>query len=145
MTPSRKRAVFVGGGHANIFSLKYADRFVAEGAAVSLIGPDRYHYYSGMGPGMISRIYRPEQLRFDIQTTIESRGGKFIQGKVASIDANNRALLLEGGGKVEYDLVSFNIGSQVPQHLVPGAEHEAFVVKPIENMGNEFAMPLSIK
>jgi NADH dehydrogenase FAD-containing subunit len=131
---SKKRLILVGGGHAHIYALKYADRFIAEGAEVILIGPDRFHYYSGMGPGMLSRIYEPEQVRFNIQEIIESRGGSFIKGKVASIDAENRTLLLESGETLAYDVVSCNVGSHVPLHLIPGAEGLAFPVKPIDQL-----------
>lgn len=134
MMRSKKRLVFVGGGHAHIYSLKNADQLIQENAEVILIGPNRYHYYSGMGPGMLSRTYKPEQIRFDIQAMMESRGGKFIKGKVASIDAESRTLVLEGGEKIEYDLASFNTGSYVPKNLIPGAEGEAFTVKPIESL-----------
>ena len=97
---SRKRIVFVGGGHAHLYSLKYASRFVQNGAEVIVIGPARFHYYSGMGPGMLSRIYEPEQLRFDIPRMVQSREGTFIQGKVVSIQAEDRTLLLESGEKL---------------------------------------------
>jgi len=134
MTQPKKRLVLVGGGHAHIYSHKYADRFVAEGAEVTLIGPDRFHYYSGMGPGLLSRIYKPEQVRFDIQATIESRRGTFIRDKAVSVDANDCTLLLGGREKLGYDLVSFNVGSHAPLQLIPGAEGVAFPVKPIEQL-----------
>jgi NADH dehydrogenase FAD-containing subunit len=131
---SKKRLVLVGGGHVHLLSLKNADQFIRAGAEVTLIGPDRFHYYSGMGPGMISRIYRPEQVRFDVQSMVESLGGLFIRDKVVSVDPANKTLLLQGGGKISYDLASFNIGSYVPMDRIPGAEGEAIPVKPIENL-----------
>jgi len=131
---SRKRLVLVGGGHAHIYSLKYADRFIAEAAEVTLIGPDRFHYYSGMGPGMLSRIYEPEQVRFNVQAIVESRGGSFVKGKVASIDAKNRRLFLEDRQTIDYDVLSCNVGSHVPLQLIPGAAGLAFPVKPIDHL-----------
>jgi len=128
------RLVFVGGGHAHLYSLIHADQFVQKGAEIILIGPDRYHYYSGMGPGMLSRIYRPEQLRFDLPSIVQSRGGTFIKDKVVSVDAEHRTLRLAGGDTVDYDLVSFNVGSKVPTHVIPGAAQEAIPVKPIEKV-----------
>jgi NADH dehydrogenase FAD-containing subunit len=114
--------------------LKFADQFIQAEAAVTLIAPDRFHYYSGMGPGMISRIYKPEQARFDIQSMVESRGGLFVKDKVVSIDPTKRTLVLQGGEEIPYDLVSFNIGSYVPMNRIPGAESEGIPVKPIENL-----------
>ncbi len=87
-----------------------------------------------MGPGMLSRIYKPEQLRFDVQSMVESRGGRFVKGKVISLDPANRTLALEGGEEIPYDLVSLNIGSYVSMDRIPGAEGEGIPVKPIENM-----------
>jgi NADH dehydrogenase FAD-containing subunit len=130
----KRRLVLVGGGHVHLLSLKNADRFVNEGVEVILIGPDRFHYYSGMGPGMVSRIYRPEQVRFDVQRMVESRGGVFVKDKVVSIDARKKILALQGGETISYDLVSFNIGSYVPMDRIPGAAGAAIPVKPIENL-----------
>ncbi|NIO05466.1 MAG: FAD-dependent oxidoreductase [Proteobacteria bacterium] len=131
---SKKRLIFVGGGHVHLLSLKNADRFVREGAEVILIGPDRFHYYSGMGPGLVSRIYGPDQVRFDVQRMVEDRGGVFIRDKAVSLDAASKTLLLQGGARMAYDLVSFNIGSYVPMDRIPGAEKEAIPVKPIESL-----------
>lgn len=130
----KSRLIFVGGGHVHLLSLRHADRFVREGAEVVLIGPDRFHYYSGMGPGMVSRIYRPEQVRFDVQSMVESRGGVFVKDKVVAIDAEDKTLTLDKGKEMSYDLVSFNIGSHVPMDRIPGAKAAAIPVKPIENL-----------
>ncbi len=130
----KKRLVLVGGGHVHLLSLKNLEQFIQAGAEVTLIGPGRFHYYSGMGPGMISRIYRPEQVRFDVQNMVESRGGTFVKDKVVSFDPADRTLFLQGGGKIPYDLASFNIGSHIPTDRIPGAEGEGIPVKPIENL-----------
>lgn len=130
----RKRLVLVGGGHVHLLCLKNTDRFIRDGAEVTLIGPDRFHYYSGMGPGMVSGFYRPEQVRFDIQTMVESRGGVFVQDKVRSIDKSSKTLMLQSGKKIPYDVVSFNVGSYVPMDRIPGAQESAIPVKPIEKL-----------
>ena len=134
MSNPKKRIVFVGGGHAHLYALKYAEQFVSENAEILLVSPSQFHYYSGMGPGMLSRIYQPEQLRFDVQAIVQSRKGTFIKGRAKSVDPENRALILEDGARIPYDLISFNVGSHVPAHLIPGAQEEAFPVKPIENL-----------
>jgi len=131
---SKKQLVLVGGGHVHLLSLKYAEQFIRAGAEITLIGPDRFHYYSGMGPGMISRIYPPEEVRFDVQSMVESRGGKFVKDRVVSFDPADRTLFLQGGGKISYDLASFNIGSHIPTDTIPGSEGEGIPVKPIQSL-----------
>ena len=57
-------------------------RYVERGHRVTLIGPSPYHYYSGMGPGLLSGIYRPQDARFHVKKMAEDRGGTFIEDKV---------------------------------------------------------------
>lgn len=129
-----KRLVFVGGGHAHLYSLHRAAELVRGGAEVVLVGPQRFHYYSGMGPGLLSRIYRPEEVRVDVHSLAVSRGCTFVEDRVVSVDAGARLLHLEGGRALPYDVVSFNTGSRVPAERIPGAAEEATPVKPIENL-----------
>lgn len=60
---------------------------------------------------MLSRIYVSKHVRFDVQTMVESRGGRFIKETVASINPTNKFLILDSGAEVEYDFVSFNMKS----------------------------------
>ncbi len=128
------KVVFVGGGHAHLYSLKHVDRLIQEGARVTVIGPERHHYYSGMGPGMLSRIYTPEEVRVDIPALIEPKGATFVKGRVTSIDPDRKTLNIDNGETLDYDLVSFNVGSHVPSDLIEGAGKEAYPVKPIEHL-----------
>lgn len=129
-----RKLVFVGGGHAHLPALTRTRDFLQEGADVCLIAPERFHYYSGMGPGILSRLYEPHQARFDVQATVEAGGGSFVRGHVESVDPVRRVLCLREGGEIAYDLVSFNVGSRVPVERIPGAETDAIPVKPIENL-----------
>lgn len=127
------RVVFVGGGHAHLYSLKRADEVAARGAAVTLVAPERFHYYSGMGPGLLARTYRPEQARVDVRALATARGCTFVRDRVVGVDADARQLRLESGETLDYDRVSFNTGSRVPAERVPGAAAEAVPVKPVGN------------
>jgi NADH dehydrogenase FAD-containing subunit len=132
---SRKaRVVFVGAGHAHLYSIKNTGLLIRQGAEVIVIGPDQYHYYSGMGPGMLSGIYEQDDVRVDVQRLAESSGARFIKGHVIGIDPRMQNLLLDNGEKLSYDIASFNVGSSVPKDLVKGAGKEAYPIKPIANL-----------
>lgn len=75
----------MGGEPAHLYSLKFAHRFVNRGVTIIPIAPNQYHSCSDMGPGVLSGMYNPEEVRFDINVLIESRGGKFVGGRVCSI------------------------------------------------------------
>src|SRR4030042_3852823 len=109
-----KHLIFVGGGHAHMTSLKNLSHFKKLGHQVTLISSSPYHYYSGMGPGMLSGIYHPWEVRFHIKKLAERQGATFIKDKVVKIDPSRRLLFLSSGESVSYDIVSFNTGSEVP-------------------------------
>jgi NADH dehydrogenase FAD-containing subunit len=130
----RKHLVLVGAGHAHMTVLKRLADFTAGGHRVTVIGPGPLHYYSGMGPGMLSGIYRPEEIRFDVKRMALSGGASFIEDMVVRVESARRELQLQGGGRVAYDVASFNTGSGVPIDASISA-HEAVVpVKPIEKL-----------
>jgi NADH dehydrogenase FAD-containing subunit len=129
-----KHLVLTGGGHAHLTTLMRLRDFVRAGHRVTLIGPSPYHYYSGMGPGLLSGIYRPAEARFHVKKMAEDRGAAFLEDRVVKVDPFRRALFLGSGREVRYDVVSFNTGSEVPTDLFVAPEDGVFPVKPIENL-----------
>lgn len=130
-----KHLVFVGGGHAHMTSLKNLSQFRYLGHQVTLISSSPYHYYSGMGPGMLSGIYHPREVRFHIKRLAEDRGTTFIKGRAIKVDPVQHLIWLDSGEKVHYDVVSFNTGSEVPIELLTKApEDNLFSVKPVINL-----------
>ena len=81
----RKHLILVGGGHAHMMTLENIGRFVEKGFKVTVIGPSFYHYYSGMGPGMLGGTYSPGEIRFATRDVVQKQGGIFIKDKVLRI------------------------------------------------------------
>lgn len=131
----KKHLVLVGGGHAHMVTLAHLSIIKERGHDVTIIGPSEYHYYSGMGPGMLSGFYTPEDIRFATRHVVETQGCTFIKDKVVRVDPDARKVVLQSGHEISYDVVSFNAGSYVP---APGQPTEAagdvFSVKPIERL-----------
>ena len=130
-----KHLVLVGGGHAHLTALKNLSEFTRRGHGVTLVSASSYHYYSGMGPGMLSGIYNPSEVRFHVKKMAEERGAEFIEDKVVKIDPVDRRLFLRSGGNIAYDVVSFNTGSEVPVASIADRERDNIVaVKPVVNL-----------
>ncbi|MCF8067374.1 MAG: FAD-dependent oxidoreductase [Desulfobacterales bacterium] len=126
--------VLVGGGHAHMVTLANIRRFVDKGYGVTVIGPSDYHYYSGMGPGMLGKTYAPEDIRFATGNVVEKQGGQFVPGSATHIDPKLRIVKLASGEDIVYDVLSVNAGSYVPQSLVTEDKGDIFSVKPIETL-----------
>jgi len=135
MSSMSKHLVFVGGGHAHLTALKNLSAFISRGHRVTLISPSPYHYYSGMGPGMLGGSYQPWEAHFHIEKLAEDRGAAFIQDKVVTFDPLDHRLLLQSGQDVRYDVVSFNTGSTVPAEALSNEPHDNVIaVKPVVNL-----------
>ncbi len=109
------------------------DTFIRKGWSVTVINPSPFLYYSGMGPGMLSGLYSPEQIRFNVREMVETRGGTFIADRAVRIVPQSKTVLLGGGGRCGYDIASCNVGS-VMRQTFSGSGMEVFNVKPIENL-----------
>ena len=127
-----KHLVFVGGGHAHLTSLLRLKEYIQRGHKVTLISPSPYQYYSGMAPGMLSGIYRPQEVRFHVRKLAEDRGAEFLGDSVTALHPRERVLTLKSGKEISYDVVSFNTGSEVPAEKFLTAKAEnVFPVKPV--------------
>jgi NADH dehydrogenase FAD-containing subunit len=131
-----KKLVLIGGGHAHMMTLAAIGQFVEQGYGVTVIGPSDYHYYSGMGPGMLGGTYSPDDIRFATRHLVEKLGGRFIRAKAERIDAKERLVILDSGDAVAYDVLSCNAGSHVPSTNVTKAGGDIFSVKPIERLSS---------
>jgi NADH dehydrogenase FAD-containing subunit len=129
-----KHLVLVGGGHAHMTVMLNLRDYIERGHRVTLIGPSAYHYYSGMGPGLLSGIYRPQEVRFHIKKMAEDRDAAFVQDTVTRIDPEQKVLIVHSGTEIEYDVVSFNTGSHVPLDSDVVLNNTIFAVKPVVNL-----------
>ena len=129
-----RKLVLIGGGHAHLLTIRNIPRFVERGFCVEVVGSSPFHYYSGMGPGMLGGTYGPEEIRFSTQEDVERPGGRFIHDTAIAIDADKRRVLLQSGASLAYDILSCNCGSQVTGLGFSADSDRVFRVKPIENL-----------
>jgi NADH dehydrogenase FAD-containing subunit len=129
-----KRLILAGGGHAHMTILAHIRDLVREDHEVVVVQPSDFHYYSGMGPGMLGTTYSPDEIRFATRYVVERQGGVFIRDKVVRIDAENRTVTLASGRTLDYDVLSCNAGSYIPFDNIHGDTSKVFTVKPIERL-----------
>jgi len=61
-----RHLVFIGAGHAHLTAITNLARYTEKGHNVTVISSGAYHYYSGMSPGMLSGLYTPREIRFNV-------------------------------------------------------------------------------
>uniref|UniRef100_A0A7C4EMF1 Pyridine nucleotide-disulfide oxidoreductase n=1 Tax=Fundidesulfovibrio putealis TaxID=270496 RepID=A0A7C4EMF1_9BACT len=129
-----KHLLLLGGGHAHLTVLANLASYIDAGHRVTLVAPADYHYYSGMGPGMLSGHYRPQECRFHVRKLAERGGAVFIRSRAVRVEPDRNVVHLENGMAVGYDVCSCNTGSLVPPRLAGAGQKHVFPVKPIENL-----------
>ncbi len=129
-----KHLVVVGAGHAHLSVLKNLKEFTDSGHRVTVVSSSPLHYYSGMGPGMLSGIYRPGEIRFNVKKMSEDRGADFVEDSVVKIHPREKKIDLLVGNEISYDVLSLNTGSYVPALGARPGDESIFTVKPIEKL-----------
>lgn len=129
-----KRLVIAGGGHTHMLTPANLHKFIEKDHKVTVVVPSPHHYYSGMGPGMLGKIYTPEEIRFATKDVAEKQGRVFIQNRVRRVDSESKAVYLESEQTIPYDVLSYNVGSHVPMTIVSETGRDIFPVKPIEQL-----------
>ena len=150
-----RRLVLVGGGHGHVQVIKALNRSARpRNLRVTLIDLHESASYSGMVPGCVSRLYSPDQTLIRLRPLAEWAGVDFVRGEVVDVDPDGRRVYLgderedesgvvnkattmtdEGRRCVEYDAISFDIGSTTRGLLdTPGAAERAIPTRPISEL-----------
>ncbi|AHY47310.1 pyridine nucleotide-disulfide oxidoreductase family protein [Rubrobacter radiotolerans] len=132
----RKTILFAGGGHAHLYSLRRTHKLREAGFDVVLVNPSRFLYYSGMAPGLLSRIYRPEEDRIDVKYLVEKGGGTFVKDRIKKVHTDDSLVELDSGRTIHYDAMTMCLGSGVPNKDFAMHKDHLTPVKPVENMEN---------
>lgn len=128
-----KHLVICGAGHAHLTALLRIPEYIRLGHRVTVINSSSYLYYSGMGPGLLSGYYLPQEIRFNIKKMAENRGATFIRDTVDTVQGDRRIILFKSGKSLGFDVASFSLGSWVPSEIISTAADNILTVKPIKN------------
>jgi len=128
-----RRIVFAGAGHAHLHALARVKEYTDRGLEVALVAPDRF-WYSGMGPGLLSGMYRPEDDTVDVAELVARGDGRYVQARIARIEPPARQVVLEDGTRLGYKVLSLNVGSEVPLDAIEGARELGVPVKPVRHL-----------
>ena len=132
-----KRLILCGGGHSHLEVLRVmrearrADALSLAGVELVLVDPESQALYSGMLPGHIAGHYAHDEVHIDLDRLAAAAGGGRVPWRATGLDPTGRNILLENGTRLEFDLLSLDIGSALDSsvEILPGAR--ALRVRPI--------------
>jgi len=128
-----KEIVLIGGGHAHVHVLKaFAERPLPN-LRLTLVSREAHTPYSGMLPGVIAGLYRPEEAHIDLRRLAAATGTRLIIAEATGLDRRAKRILLRSEAPLPYDIASLDIGIAPDLRGIIGAAEYALAVKPIGN------------
>ena len=132
-SPLKKELVLVGGGHSHVQVIRMlAMKKALRGIRVTLISDESTVCYSGMLPGCLAGLYRPDEMEMELRPLCAWAGIRFIRSRVAGLDPAMQQVFFEDGRPpLAYDTLSINIGS-IPRGMdTPGVQEHAVPTRPL--------------
>lgn len=114
----KHQVAIIGGGTGGISVASLLLRKQSD-LDIVIIEPSAFHYYQPAWTLVGGGAYRAESTRRSFASVLP-KGAKHIAGKVAAIQAEQNALTLEDGSKVEYDFLVVAAGIQINWDAIDG-------------------------
>ncbi len=123
--------MLVGGGHAHVQVLRMFAMDPPPRTRLTLVSDREVALYSGMVPGAVAGLYRPEDCESELPPLARFAGARFVRATMTGLDPANRRIELEDRPPLEYDLLSLDLGSTVRGLDLPGVRQHAVATRPI--------------
>lgn len=122
--------LLAGGGHSHVLVLRqWALRPQSRPASGSVTLVSRYpsSLYSGLVPAVVAGLATLESARIDLKQLCQQAGVRFLQAEITGLELGPRQLLLQGGERLDWDILSLDVGA-----ITPAPADGAMAVKPLE-------------
>jgi selenide,water dikinase len=129
-----KRLLLLGGGHSHVAVLKSHGAAPMPDTHLTLVSARRHTPYSGMLPGLIAGHYDYQQCHIDLARLAAFARAGFVESEAVALDAGRQLVFLADGSRVEYDVLSIDVGSTPPAFNIPGVPQQVIPAKPIETL-----------
>lgn len=129
----KKDLVLVGGGHSHVQVIRMlAMKKALGGIRVTLISDESTVCYSGMLPGCLAGLYRPDEMEMELRPLCTWAGIRFVRTRVAGLDPVLQQVYFDNGRPpLAYDALSINVGS-IPRGMdTPGVREHAVPTRPL--------------
>jgi NADH dehydrogenase FAD-containing subunit len=126
-----KTIILAGSGHAHLEVIKAITKQQSSANNYIVISPQKYTYYSGLIPRLISGDITVGDLTIDSAKFAEDKGIRYIQSSVIAVDADNKFVLLNSGVSIKFDILSLNIGG-TPIRIPAESEINCIYLRPFD-------------
>jgi selenide,water dikinase len=107
--------VLVGAGHTNLHIVRQWRMRPVPGVQLTLVSPFSRATYSGMLPGTLAGLYRPDEMQIDLYRFTAGTGIRLIVAEATGLVPDQRLITFGDRAPLRFDVASIGIGS-VPSH-----------------------------
>ena len=110
-----KQLVLAGGGHSHALVLRLWAMHPKRRppGLITLVNRQSSALYSGMVPGLVAGLYRPEECTIDLMRLCALTGVTFVHAEITAVDLPRQELVLAGRPPLAWDLLSLDVGAEV--------------------------------
>lgn len=133
-----RELLLIGGGHSHALVARLWGKNPLPGVRLTLVNPTATAAYSGMLPGFVAGHYRRDDLDIDLVRLARFAGARLIIGRAEAIDADKRTVRLSDGRRLNYHVLSLDIGvtSELPD--LPGFDEFGVAAKPLDELAHKW-------
>ncbi|MGE5195389.1 MAG: selenide, water dikinase SelD [Deltaproteobacteria bacterium] len=140
--PSRD-LVLIGAGHTNLHVVRMWRMQPIPDVRLSVVSPFGRATYSGMLPGTLAGLYRPDEMEIDLYRLAESCGARLLVDEVVGFDPEIRRVLFADRPPLRYDVASIGIGSVPGQRELWAGNPAVLSIKPMATFRTRFEKRLA--
>ena len=124
--------LLVGGGHAHVAVLAdWVRRGPPAAARRVLLTPEPALRYSGMVPGWLAGQHAEDEGVVDLGALAARAGAELVLDRCAALDPDARVVTTAAGGRIAFDIASFDTGGEGQGAALLGADPRLLEVRPI--------------
>ncbi|MGB3829358.1 MAG: FAD-dependent oxidoreductase [Ornithinimicrobium sp.] len=124
--------LLVGAGHAHLHLLRHGQVLADAGYAVTLLAPAHFHY-SGVAVGSATGHLPADAGRVDVAALTARGPVAHHVGTLTELDLDGHRARCADGHWLDFDVISFNIGSVAAHHGIEVGE-DVLTIKPLEGL-----------
>ncbi|MCH2488410.1 MAG: FAD-dependent oxidoreductase, partial [Erythrobacter sp.] len=132
MTNGRSTILLLGAGHAHLGVVDNWLKHRPPPARTILVEPRDAMQYSGMVPGWMAGEYRRNETRIDLAPLVREAGIAWHRAHAVGLDPIGRAVLLETGERIAFDLCSIAVGGAGRSEDLVGRDPRLIDIRPID-------------
>ena len=127
------RLVLAGAGHAHLSVLQALARKRPSETDIVLVTPAAFQTYSGMLPGWIAGHYSTPQCRIDVHAFAHQAGVRVVEAYLVAMDADRQCVATSDGQRIDFDILSLDVGSEIDRSLLEMAGARLLALKPLDD------------